>query len=153
MCQSFCCPHLEEAGGRMCVCMCVTVWVFEDKCMHMCMKGTEKAAVSRKNTLFGKSLPWPGLISSLISWVGVAHAHVCLCVNAQCWGFTDLWNGCAPEDRTALPPVAHSANLTDSLVQLSANKTAHWQGPNTWLLRNVICHEMTEEKLLTPLCA
>lgn len=23
MCQSFCCPHLEEAGGRMCVCVCV----------------------------------------------------------------------------------------------------------------------------------
>lgn len=27
-----------------------------------------------------------------------------------------------PEDRTALPPMAHSANLTDSLVQLSAKK-------------------------------
>ena len=60
---------------------------------------------------------------------------VCVCVlYIQHWGFADLCNGCPLECRAALPPMAPMGNLTDSLVQLSANKhpTSKVQIPDRW---------------------
>lgn len=86
--------------------------------MHMCMKGMEEAAVSQRRNLFEKSLPWPGLISSLQSSVGVVHLHmsVCVCVLSVGDLLNPLWY------RTTFPPIVHSTNLTDSLAQPSGER-------------------------------
>lgn len=150
MCQSFCCPHLEEAGGRMCVCVCV--WLCG--CLRInactCAWRARRRQQSPERTLYleraSHDLAWSR--PSFLGW-GL-RTPMCVCVWMLSAGDLQIFEMAVPL-RIGLR--SHSANLTDSLVQLSANKTAHWQGPNTWLLRNVICHEMTEEKLLTPLCA
>lgn len=100
--------------GQECVCVCV----FRSKCMHMCMKGTEEAAVTRRRNLFEKSLPWPGLISSLHSSVGVVHLYVCVCVRAcacSVWGICKSFQRLSPQ-RTGL----HSHQWLTALTWLTA---------------------------------
>lgn len=49
--------------------------------------------------------------------------HVCLCACMLTVGDLQIFlTAVSPENRTALPPMAHKTNLTDSLVQLLAKK-------------------------------
>lgn len=80
-------------------------------------------------------MTWLDLVPSFLGG-GCAFVHVCVCV---CVCTCMLSVGDLQIFKMAVPlriglhshQWAHRANLTDSLVQLSANKTAHWQGPNT----------------------
>lgn len=87
--------------------------------LHMASEGHGGGSSLPEEEFIWKEPPmtWFDLVPSLFSG-GCA----CVCVCAQSWGFAHLSNRCPLEDRTALPPVAHSVNVTDSFVQLSAKK-------------------------------
>lgn len=130
---------LFSRRGRMCiwfglraclcayVCVCVHVCVFEPNCRHMCMKGIKDITISQRRDLFEKSLLWCWLDLAPSFFGGRLQTHVHVCVLE---GYAvDLSHDC-------VPTTAHSANLTDSLVQFSSKRqpTSKVQTPDCWSL-------------------
>ena len=125
----------DKMSQCVCVCACVFVCVWVSLCVWVvnactCAWRARRRQPSPEGGIYLKrashDLAWSRRF--ILRW-GCMCVHVCVCVSACARVHAQRWGICGsfqrpfpPEDRTALLPTARSANLTDSLVQLSAKK-------------------------------